>query len=54
MSGKIRTPALSFNNETQSMSSLNLEHYEVSLYEGLHDLKGRNTKCIHLYQLHLK
>ena len=40
MAGIIRTPALSFNNEIRTLSSLNLDKYEVSMYEGLHDLKG--------------
>ena len=40
MEGIVRTPALSFMNETKTMSSNNLDQYEVSLFEGLHDLKG--------------
>ena len=40
MKGIIRTPALSFNNETKSMSDLNLSTYEVSPFEALHDTKG--------------
>lgn len=47
MKGIVRTPALSFGYENRSMKELNLEQYEVSLFEGLHDLKGKNvhTKC---------
>ena len=40
MSGLIRTPALSFNDEDKTMSDLNLAMYEVVPYEGLHDTKG--------------
>ena len=48
MKGIIRTPAMSYNNETKSMEELSLEHYEVSPIEPLHDIKGhiKNLWCV--------
>ena len=47
MKGIIRTPALCYGYEDMEMKELNLEEYEVSLFEGLHDLKG--SICFRYY-----
>ena len=40
LSGVVRVPALLLTNPTQSLSTLNLDRYEVIASEQLHDLKG--------------
>lgn len=40
MKGLIRTPVLSYGYKDRTMANLNLDNYEVFLFEGLHDIKG--------------
>ena len=53
LKGTLRPPALCFGDVMESLQSLNLESYEVSQVEPLHDLKGHIKNLWDLLPHHL-
>ena len=53
LSGLSQAPAMTFGNTTASLKDLNLERYEISPVEPLHDLKGPIKNVWEILPLHL-
>ena len=53
LSGLSRAPAMTFGNLTVPLKDLNLENYEISPVEPLHDLKGHIKNVWEVLPLHL-
>ena len=55
LAGVVRNPAIFHGEEsTATVQSLNLEHYEVSPIEPLHDIKGHIKNVYDLIPYHLE